>query len=1500
MALLPGAINSNVSNHEVFLSPFIYEFKRYLTTQRVQPKKVTIKNYVADIRQFIVWFEKFKGISFDPFLLTPETFAHYKTESSLSKRTLERHISSMRKFSAFLLEKGYIESNPIPIHPKRVISEDHWKIQAFKDYLYSQKSSYLTIKNYINDILSYRNWLTEFVRADNNSYIIENLAPSSIVSAESINEYKYRLLHVLKLSPKSVNRKLSALRKYISFLDYEDAKGIRGIENVSELPPPLHLDQIQKENTERVYSSLPPVRLIQKLTSPYFQLEDRLAEIIVSSVKMNRVRAVASEGRLKKQVRNIPKEFYAPRSISLQGTSLQKKLFHHLKHARPKWYNIYHNYSFSSYLHAAILVIYATGVSLFIYNSLFPKSSEKNILFAAERSPGKTIVFNGRILNAQQAPITTPSDIRFNIYNSGTASGSALLWQETHQNVTPNKDGIFSAVLGIYKPLASSLFSQNSQLFLGLTVGTGPELLPRQRLANTGLASTAETLLGMKPITHSNASANVLLALDSAGNLSMYGASDHLFQVIGGQLALSAEDLLLTSNTGSNGNVILAPDGSGVIDIQKSLVNTTNDGSLAPGAVNIDDRLAVNATESGVAVFMINNSLEGGDLFTASTAGTTRFVIKTSGFVGINTPNPAASLDINGSASISGTLSLNGSTYTFPYTKGAPGQVLANDGSGILSWVDQQSQEKFFTRNNGSVSLASSSDDLLIGANSTPSATFAFLNMNSSSPFARFNGKLVFDGASADARIIAAANGKTFTIGDSNTGNVSLAPAGVPLLSATSTGKVGIGNTNPEFKFQVTDSQAATVSALIYNSNSGADADGLAIKLGFTNSGSSSNRFVSFLNGNGLILGSIASNASGGIAYSTSGSDFAEYFRKEDASEDLPPGTLVCFGTQGGVTACDFTHSKIVGVISDRAGFIGGENHAGDARFALVALMGQVEVKVQEQDTIYASDAITISKQKGAAGKIIGAGFIVGRALEPHASLSKKDSILVALQPTFYNPDYAVNGTGQLVSKIDQLASESTLIKQNITNEDSLFSSLNRAVGIATDEVISNSLGVFHTVRANMFSAEHAAVGSLNVLTDALTIQGTSLKEYILNTIAASPIAGEKIVSPLASVDKIETQIISPLGGKGPSLSFNENSLNVLSSPSGSLVGRWDSKGNAILSGSLTANEASISGTTTNSSLIVQNDAQVAGNATVSGTLHAGKIIASEIDGLDEKIKKLKDSYSNNDTQAPATPTNTSDDLLAVTPEMFSKAKPVNNLQTSFDFLKVDQNLLSLGTASLREASIFDKLSVGQTLTFSNNSVNTIYGDLEIENMRQGLVSFMGGLVKISQTGDLLVKGTAEFAKDVTIRGTLAASVISPLPGAKLAIHIGNQNTSRFSLINKDNQEVATINQNGDITASGSATFSKLNIFASPVYARGDTEYVATGSAGTATLLPYKSEVTILNQNVTAKSLIYITPATDTQNTVLYLLRQVPNASFTVGVSKVLAMPIQFNWIIVN
>jgi hypothetical protein len=223
---------------------------------------------------------------------------------------------------------------------------------------------------------------------------------------------------------------------------------------------------------------------------------------------------------------------------------------------------------------------------------------------------------------------------------------------------------------------------------------------------------------------------------------------------------------------------------------------------------------------------------------------------------------------------------------------------------------------------------------------------------------------------------------------------------------------------------------------------------------------------------------------------------------------------------------------------------------------------------------------------------------------------------------------------------------------------------------------------------------------------------------------------------------------------------------------------------------------------------------------------------------------------------------------------------------------------MSFGPTSLADTAVVGQLSINGNLILAANSINVLGGDLQLQPLRQGGLSVMAGLFYIDTNGNMKVGGNAEFAKDVKVNGTLSANVVSPIPGNDLTLDLSGNNNSSLVIKGASGSGVLAVNQTGDVTASGSGTFGKLNLsLIEPAYALSSTEVVATGSAGTAMIRAHFSEVTIDNPAVTDKSLIYLTPKTDQP---IYLMQQIPGVSFTVGISSPTTFDIPFNWIIVN
>ena len=728
-------------------------FKNYLFSQADKPSKVTVKNYLSDINHFVRWYENIFTKSFDAKKVSGQTLQDYRNNCStvFSPSSLDRHFSTLRKFFKFLLIEGVISLDPFSVKKLALeANKDPWHVKDFKDFLYVGDASRLTIKNYLIDIKQFLAWAAQVTETN-------NVLPA--IDSNLVEEYKQRLLNQGDFSPATINRKLSSLRKYLAWAQSQTLVSsisyqIPGIEKqvapiVDILEPKVEEAKAKYQIQNTKYSLFPPIRLTQKLSEAFiFALDNSLiihlakiadrAEYAIWKTQGQPVFTKITDLRLKIKdrkssigithsllnVKNIKKEFYAPLEISTKLFPWYKKAWFTARYSRPKWYKTYHSYPIVHYLNFAVLIIFLGVISVSFYNVFFQKGNQSPTLAVGTPvAPPRVLSFQGRLTDNNDNPITTITNLRFGIYSSLSATDSASTaifpWQEVN-SVTPDQDGIFNVILGNNTTIPSTLFSQNAALWLGITVGTTPELTPRQQLATVAYATNAETLQGLVPTTSGpTAYTNTVLALDgTAGSptLTIGGSVGTTFQATGGQFQILGKSLLLGSTAGSGGNVAIAPDGLGFIDLRRPLINTTNTGNITGilGAVEIDDMLGVLATSSGAGVTIQQNG--SGDLLTASAGANTKFTVTNTGFL-------------------------------------LPGTTNAQDiGSSSLQWRNIYAQNvyssggllaQFWQRYGNALSPTTLTDDFLLGGSTTDSAKFAFTGLLGNQTQASFSGQLI-------------------------------------------------------------------------------------------------------------------------------------------------------------------------------------------------------------------------------------------------------------------------------------------------------------------------------------------------------------------------------------------------------------------------------------------------------------------------------------------------------------------------------------------------------------------------------------------------------------------------------------------------------------------------------------------------------------------------------------------------------------------------------------
>jgi hypothetical protein len=336
-------------------------------------------------------------------------------------------------------------------------------------------------------------------------------------------------------------------------------------------------------------------------------------------------------------------------------------------------------------------------------------------------------------------------------------------------------------------------------------------------------------------------------------------------------------------------------------------------------------------------------------------------------------------------------------------------------------------------------------------------------------------------------------------------------------------GNVGIGTNNPAAKLDVNGGDFTIGGGVIYPSETGSHAR-------------QTSRFIVADSLNDAIL----TNASG---WGSGGTDFAEVF---DTDGTLTTGDIVevtgasdIYQNMPKVTkTISYQSNKMLGVVTDRAGFIGGRR-AGDGNLSgkIVGLLGRIPLKVSTKEgPIALGDPLTSSVIPGVAVKATKAGPIIARALEPfdpqrgigamvpcdYDPYSFCGTILSFVQYNWYDPSASLAKNGELL-----IAPKTAKIGEETAAASSY--DLKTISGKTVDNVSAFSRSTIAELTSGIIKSKKIAVeGAINagkIISDTAQFASAQVTNLLAKTINVS----EKIVSPVVETKKIETGIISPL-----------------------------------------------------------------------------------------------------------------------------------------------------------------------------------------------------------------------------------------------------------------------------------------------------------------------------------------------------------------------------------
>lgn len=197
-------------------------------------------------------------------------------------------------------------------------------------------------------------------------------------------------------------------------------------------------------------------------------------------------------------------------------------------------------------------------------------------------------------------------------------------------------------------------------------------------------------------------------------------------------------------------------------------------------------------------------------------------------------------------------------------------------------------------------------------------------------------------------------------------------------------GKVGIGVANPTNKLHIEAGDCYSAVRVV-NTCEG-EGDGIAIEINSTTPGAN-NQFISFWRWYNTLAGAIVGNGSGGVSYTSSGSDFAEFMPRLREDEAMEAGDIV--GIVDGKITKAATDAEQYQVLSS-APIVLGNNPEESRRQSCeqVALIGHAPIKVE--GPVRAGDYILPSGRGDGIGIAVSPGRITlaqcariaGRAVE--------------------------------------------------------------------------------------------------------------------------------------------------------------------------------------------------------------------------------------------------------------------------------------------------------------------------------------------------------------------------------------------------------------------------------------------------------------------------------------------------------------------------------------
>ena len=434
------------------------------------------------------------------------------------------------------------------------------------------------------------------------------------------------------------------------------------------------------------------------------------------------------------------------------------------------------------------------GDAKFIFRVNVPASFSQNVEFLNGIDvTGVATTSGGIITNNSDVDAGTGSVFASNlIYGLVAGSGITISAGQT-PTITSNgvvslggQTGDVSLVAGEGISISGTTIS-NTNVY---TAGTGISISDGT-ISSTVTGSTEDTFK------------NILIGSDT---ITATSADDELEFIAGTNVTLTADttnktitiDASGTGTIGGSGTASRIPRFSGATTLTNSSINDLYGGGVAL-TIDASGRLGVGTTTptstldiAGTASVSGALSLYGTPQIQSTAGQTLTLGGDTTGNIVLSPLNGSGTIQLTNLTTNGGILYTNGSGVVAQTTTGGLGQCLVSNGDGTHTWGSCGAGGgggAFSIAGTGVIYPQNTTTDLLLGATSTDSAKFAFLNVLSGTPTASISANsgdnalyITGDGT------LGTTNAQTLTIGSATTGDIVLSGFGAGIIHSDANG----------------------------------------------------------------------------------------------------------------------------------------------------------------------------------------------------------------------------------------------------------------------------------------------------------------------------------------------------------------------------------------------------------------------------------------------------------------------------------------------------------------------------------------------------------------------------------------------------------------------------------------------------------------------------------------------------------------------------------------